>query len=257
MADKNYTLGRGELHFGQFAPGTQTPNGERYFGNTPEFSLTINIDTLDHYDSDHGVKELDDSIVLQTTRTGAFTTDNISPENLALFFFGSADVLATSAATNVSETFTVQPGLTYQLGTSDAAPSGVRKVRDVQVTVSGGTAPVVGTDYTVDADRGRITIVAGGAIAADTEITVTYSVAASARQRVISGSTPIEGALRFLATNPKGEKYDYFFPYVSITPNGDFALKGDDWQAIPFNISVKKKGSLEAIYVDGQPLFAA
>ena len=35
---QNFTLGRGQLHFGQFKDGTQAPQGERYFGNTPDLS---------------------------------------------------------------------------------------------------------------------------------------------------------------------------------------------------------------------------
>lgn len=69
-----------------------------------------------------------------------------------------------------------------------------------------------------------------------------------------SGAAAIEGSLRFISFNPKGDKIDYFMPKVSITPNGDFAMKGDDWQILPFTIEVKKKGELAAIYADGRPL---
>ena len=98
MAD-NLTLGRGELWFAPYLTGTTTPDGERYIGNSPEFSLTIENENLDHFNSDHGVNEKDDSIVLSTNRTGAFTSDNIGMENLALFFLGEAKTITTAAAT--------------------------------------------------------------------------------------------------------------------------------------------------------------
>jgi len=41
-------------------------------------------------------------------------------------------------------------------------------------------------------------------------------------------------------------------PYVKLMPNGDFALKGDEWQQLSFNIEVLKKGTLEAVYMDGR-----
>ena len=35
MATKNYTLGRGKVHFSRFKTGTQVPAGFFYIGNTP------------------------------------------------------------------------------------------------------------------------------------------------------------------------------------------------------------------------------
>src|SRR5690242_11248499 len=96
LLTKNYTLGRGKLYFAKFLTGTQNTNGERYIGNTPALGLKFDATMLDHYDSDQGIKEKDDSITLQVNREGSFTTDNVSPENLALLFFGSTDVLTVT-----------------------------------------------------------------------------------------------------------------------------------------------------------------
>lgn len=253
MAD-NLTLGRGELWFAAYKPGTTIPGGERYIGNSPEFNLTIENENLDHFNSDHGVNEKDDSIVLSTNRTGSFTSDNIGMENLALFFLGEAKTVTTTATTAATSVFTVaEAGLTYQLGTTTAAPSGARKVSNVAVTATGVTTPTEGADYTVDLDLGRLTILAGGALVGK-DVTATFDVAASTHKQVTSGAAAIEGSLRFISFNPKGDKIDYFMPKVSITPNGDFAMKGDDWQILPFTIEVKKKGELAAIYADGRPL---
>ncbi len=56
--------------------------------------------------------------------------------------------------------------------------------------------------------------------------------------------------------NPVGKQFDYSLPYVSISPNGDFNLKGEEWQQIPFSLEILRKGSLEAVYVNGQPFTA-
>lgn len=259
MATQNLKLGRGEVYFARFKSGTQTPEGERYFGNTPELSLNVESEELEHFSSDHGVNEKDDSMTLQVTRAGSFTTDNIDPRNIALFFFGDADTLSVDAAADQEEVIAdVEPGLFYQLGVSDAAPSGVRKVTSVVVT-DGQAEPttyVLNTDYALDADLGRIEILEGGAIESGDDITVEYDVSASTRTRIISGNQPIEGAFRYLERNPKGANIDWFLPWVKITPNGDYALKGDEWQTIPFNIEVLKKGDLEAVYMDGRPATA-
>lgn len=253
MAD-NLTLGRGELHFAKFKPGTTVPGGERYIGNSPEFGLTIETEDLEHYNSDHGVNEMDDSIPLSTTRTGTFTSDNIGMENLALFFMGETSTVSVAAAPDQTSTFAgVEAGLTYQMGTSDASPSGARKVFNVTITAPTTPAPVEGTDYTVDLDLGRLTILPGGNLDGQ-DVTVTFDVGASTFKRVTSGAQAIEGALRFISFNPKGDRIDYYMPQVSIKPNGDFALKGDEWQVLPFTISVKKLGDLAAIYAEGRPM---
>lgn len=252
----NYTLGRGEIHFAQFKAGTQAPGGERYFGNTPELSYTAEQENLDHYSSDRGVRVKDQSVLLQLDYSGSVTTDHISPENLAIFFLGESMVTTIAAATAETDAFEdVVQGYSYQLGTTDLTPAGARMVSNVVVTDGGAPATtfVAGTDYVLDAELGRITILEGGAIENGDDLSVTFDIGAHSRKRIISRSNTIEGALRFIAKNPAGEQIDYFMPWVKITPNGDFAIKSDEWQTLPFTLEILKKGSLEAIYMDGRP----
>lgn len=264
--DQNYTLGRGRLFFARFKEGTQIPEGERYIGNTPEFNLSIDRETLDHFSSDGGVREKDDSISLQTNRTGSLITDAISPENIALFFFGEALNVSVVGATITDELHeSVMQGLHYQLGATESNPVGNRGLTVhtapttniiVKDTAGSPVTFVEGTDYTIDMATGMLYIVPGGNIDDETDIEVTYKTTTSTRSRVISGSTPVEGQLRFIADNPKGDNLDYLLPWVQLSPNGDYALKGDEWQQIPFNIDVLKKVGLEAIYVDGRAFVA-
>lgn len=380
MAAKNYTLGRGKIHFSRFKTGTQTPAGFFYIGNTPEFNLTIESETLDHFSSDEGIREKDDSVPLEVTRTGSLITDNIDPKNVALFFFGEESTVTqvTSAAQN--ETFEdVKAGHGYKLGISSSNPTGFFGIsqtgfnvslagatlvaasgtltfsgtgadgdtitiggktytlratpsapNDVDIggtatatadnlvaaimagagagtaygsgtvrhpdvsaanasgtvtvtalvtgtagnsiatsengssasfgaaTLTGGTGVsyVEGTDYTMNYDVGLLSLVEGGAITTGTDIEVDYVVAGHTRDRVISGSEPVEGAMMYVAFNPKGKNYDYYLPYVKITPNGDYALKGDEWQQIPFTIEALKPDNGEAIYMDGRAVYS-
>lgn len=255
-SSNNYTLGRGEIYFARFRPGTQIPEGERYLGNTPSFNLTAEQETLDHYSSDNGVKVKDESVILQQDFMGSLTTDNIVPDNIALLFLGESITATATAATGETDSFeNVIPGRVYQLGTTDETPTGVRMVENVTVTATGDTPPTLtaGVDYVVDETLARITIMEGGAIVTGMGLDVTYDVAASTRERVISRTDQVQGALRYVAKNAAGENIDYFMAWVKFMPNGDFALKGDEWQEIPFNVEILKKGPLEAIYADGRP----
>lgn len=251
----NQTLGRGEIHASLFRTGTHTPAGFRYLGNSPSFSLTISQDKLDHFSSDRGVRVKDKSVILQVDYTGNLTLDDINNDNLALFFFGSKSVFAQTSATLVSETFTdVAQGYGYQLGITDATPTGVRKISNVAVKIA-TVAQVAGVDYTFDADRGIITVTEGGAIEDGADIIVTYDRAAVSYDQVISGTDQVECALRFISYNPEGERNDYYLPYCRLGPNGDFQLKSDDWQSLPLTVEILADTAYgrSAIYIDGQP----
>lgn len=256
MDYKNYTLGRGEVWFSRFIPGTQTPEGYIYFGNTPEFNLSIETEMLDHYSSDFGIREKDDSVPLQVNRTGSLITDNINPRNIALFYFGSDSTVTTAATT--AQTDTIEDVILeaeYQIGYSAANPNGIKGLSNV-VVQKGATTFVLGTDYLLDADEGTIQVVAGGAIVAGDDLEIDFDVRASSAARIISGTQPVEGSLKYKSKNPKGKKFNYLMPFVKLSPNGDYALKGDEWQQIPFSLDIQKPNVGEAIYVNGHPTFA-
>lgn len=259
MATKNYTLGRGKVYFSRFKSGTQVPEGFNYIGNTPEFNLTIESENLDHYSSDAGIREKDDSVPLEVSRTGSFTTDDIQPENVALFFFGEKSTVTQAIVASAPETFTdVVLGRAYKLGITDSNPTGYMGINATGFGIVVDATPLVeDTDYTVDLANGIVTLLetATNVVNGD-DMVVTYAVAGSTRDRVISGSTPVEGAMMYVANNPKGANFNYYLPYVKITPNGDYALKGDEWQQIPFNIEALKPTNGEAIYMDGTPVMA-
>lgn len=249
---KQHTYGSGEISFARFLPNTQTPGAFRYLGNTPEFTLSAEQEKLEHFDADHGVRYKDDSVTTSQTMSGTIVTDNINQENVALFFTGTAGIITqASAASQVMNVAAIQFG-TYVMGVTDAKPTGVRHITVASVTSDPvGTSYVAGTDYVVDGISGTVTFIEGGTIEEGDPVIITYAVAANTREQVVSGNDTIEGALRFKSFNPKGPRRDYFMPYVQLSPDGDFALKGDDWLTIPFMLDVLRKGELAAVYADG------
>lgn len=360
----NYVLGRGKLYFDKFKDNVNMGlTGERYLGNTPSLNMTSAYQNLDHYSSDFGIREKDDTVQLQLDRSGNFTCDNISIENLGVMF-GSDPVDETQApVTGAGERLTVSRGLYYQLGVDDTVPDGVGEVANVAMTDGSGahatgtvifsTNPVAGNTVTiagqafsfvttppatafqiqiganptvtaqgflqavnasavpvtasgagttitltanatgvagnaitltatgptasgatltggtaglavpaagnweVDLGRGRIHILddATGIINGQ-NIDVTYDIVANTRAVVVDEGAEVEGALRFVADNPKGSDKDYYWPRVKLTPSGDYALKGDTWQTMTFNFDVLKKGTMKRVYVREVPLAA-
>lgn len=269
--EPNYVVGRGRLYFSLFKKGSNTPvSGELYFGNTPELTLTADTETLDHYSSESGLRNLDASVLLEYTQGGNFTTDEINADNLALFFLGDKSTVTQTQMTDRKEAITLlQQGRYYQLGTDAVTPSGVRNIDNVSIVVadagtsisigSGDISTIVGTtaldddNFEVDLAQGRIYIEpdAAGIGALGKSAAVQYDVNAQSRTTVIGKANMIYGSLRFISDNPVGTQKDYFFPKVSLTPDGDYALKGDDWQVMGFTFrAMKLNSATERAYID-------
>jgi len=250
----NQTLGRGKVHFSPFISGTYTPEGYRYVGNTPAFSLNVKSNTLDHFNADAGVRVKDRSVTTETNITGSLECDDIQLENMAQFFLGTQATLAQTSATAATYTQNaVKQGRFYQVGATPSLPTGVRSISSVVVTVA-STPKTLGTDYTIDLETGMLGIVTGGGIADGANVLVTFDRAVKSRDQVISGTNQQKGAVWFVSANPEGAKFDYVLPYCLITPNGDFALKADaDWQKFSFTLDVLQAPGLERVYIDGRP----
>lgn len=254
MAIKQYVYGSGEIYFAPFKPGTQIAGALRYLGNTPEFTLTSETEKLDHFDSDHGLKIKDDSVDIETNRSGTIVTDNIDYDNLSMLFLGTTSSITNASATaSIDNIASVEFG-TYQLGVTPALPTGVRKVSNVVVT-DGTAGPTVtyvaGVDYVVDGDRGMIRFLEGGSLEIGDPVKITYDNAASTRKQVMASNKTVEGKVWFKSFNAKGPLHDYLIPWTKFSPNGDFNLKGDEWQQLPFSVEVLKLGELAPVYIDG------
>lgn len=271
-AGKQYVIGKGKLHFDQFAVGSKIGTGERYLGNTPELTQSRSSDTLDHMDADEGLNVKDESITISNDITGTFSTDNIEPANVALWFGGDIDKSTIVAATAIVEPdFVAARGRSYQIGKTADTPQGTRSITNVKIaTVTAGaqpTDPLVATpiadaamaaNFDIDLARGRLYIEPDAPDVEDGDVLrVTYDQEGVTREIIIAKGQEIRGALRFLSTNPVGERKDYFWPYVKITANGDYALKGDDWQVMSFNFEVLKlDANTERVYIEALPAAA-
>lgn len=252
--ENNYTLGRGKVYFARRDPTTGNLGGYRYLGNTPEFNLTAEEEKLEHYSSDFGVRVKDATVTLQVNYTGTVVCDNIDLENVALFFLGENTAVTVAQATVTAEQvgitgIGVEVGMFYQLGVTNSNHAGASGIifpgtagTVFALKIQGEVGNLVhGTDYTLNPATGRIEILEGGAVDNGDILEATYTVAASTRDVTISGATAIEGSIFYEAANPRGDQIDYTMLAVTLSPNGDFSLKSDEWQQIPFNVDVTKR----------------
>lgn len=249
----NYVLGRGKIYFDKFTDDVNMIlSGERYVGNTPALNMNSAYQNLDHYSSDFGVRELDDTVQLQLDRGGNFTCDDVTMENVALLFGTEPVDESQTAATAQTEDLTVKLGFYYQLGADDAVPDGVGEIANFAMTDDAVTpVPILASgNYEVDLATGRVHILPDAADILDGDtVTVTYDVVAAERVLVVDEGTQVEGALRFIADNPKGTDKNYYWPRVRVQASGDYALKGETWQTMTFNFNVLKRGTAKRVYV--------
>jgi hypothetical protein len=219
----------------------------------------VKTETLKHYRSTRGTREQDRLINLSTERTASISCEDVSPENLALFFLGSSDVLTQASATGKTEVFTdVQVGRRYFIGVTDTNPTGYRNLTTPVLTKSPSTVLVAGTDYTIDVQRGFIDLIEGGAVSDGDDLSLAFGVAAASRKQIISGAQSAAGAFKFIAYPAEGDPIDFHMPSVEMSPNGDFALIADTaLQAIGLDVAINTISGLEAIYADGLPYTAS
>jgi hypothetical protein len=263
--NKYLTLGNGELWFDPFLPGTTTPSGgEEYIGHSTAFGLGVATTKIEHMGSDRGTKKRNRSVVTSVTRSGSFTTDIISPQNMARALMGSAAVLSVVGATFTDEPHNdVVLGRAYQLGTSANNPAGVVNLdfhtsTTVKVIVKvGSVTKTEGTDYVVDMEQAYVIPLVGGSIAPGDDILVSYKTKTSTRNIVVAANTEVEGTLRYRSYNAEGENMNWFMPYVKLTVDGEIQLKSADaFAEIPFTVEVLERDGLEGLYGNGLAIAA-
>lgn len=158
----------------------------------------------------------------------------VTPANITVS--GATLAGGTDATETVAD---VERGRWYQLGVTADLPQGVRRIGSVTIT------GISADSFTIDADAGRIYINEDATDIVDgDDLEVNYGVKAGVDDIVIARSDTIEGEMTFIANNAAGANDDYFWPYVKLTPDGDFSLKGDEWMTVTFNFEILKRDSL-------------
>lgn len=241
-------IGRGKLFFELFENNTLAGDGQRYLGNTPGFSLAYSEDAEERYQSIGGVRVLVDRYVTRQAYKGAVVCDEMSSDNVAMWF-NAEDVstLIDAATSTVSEVFTIKRGLYYQVGVTDDTPLGERFLHDV--TFKKGTDPIdTDSNIFLGASNGRFQVLDNAPdLASGDALTIRYQ-RNEARQHLLSKSKKLKGAVTFVAANLVGPQVDYFFPLVYVAPTGTMDLKTDDFQRMTFDFHVAKHPTKDLFY---------
>lgn len=223
-----YTIGKGRLYFRP----TGTGKPFRHLGNVPDFKITPTIEKKDHFSSTGGLQKKDKDIITKISILGSCTLDEPNIQNLNLFALGAGSVSADQGAAAVSDE--QQAAVLDQWVKMD--------FMNVDTVVIGddptpSTTYVLDTDYSLDTVTGAFMALSTGAITEGQVVYLDYNYSAVTMNRIDAAQdTVIEGHLYFVADPPVGKIIDVR-GYVSITPEGDLSLVGEDW--MQFSLAIE------------------
>lgn len=267
-----YFKGVGSLYFREVAGANDAPvGGFRILGNAPEFNLTGEAELLTHNSSMEAGRPQDASLVKTKSNSGTVKLEEFNDENMALFFWGETEEVTNGAGAAITDAVLVEAGsivagAMYLMQTADGKPvKGIPSATAVTLATTNAVpvALVEGTDYTIDKAQGYVVILASTEV--DAAILagegITFSVPLIATPSTISGVTlnaknKIVGELLFNGLNDQsGERFEIFFPKVSLTPDGDIPMIGEEWSSIPLRATVEKSANAAyAAYPYGRTL---
>lgn len=261
-----YLLGRGKVS-GAFLDANGKPLGYRDFGNAPEFNASVEVETLDHYSSREGLRKKDREIVISQDINISFILEEITAQNVALFFSGAVSETTNAAVagfgTSTSVGAEVVPPGSLEVGVwidliDPATGRRAYGVKQADVTVltvpTGGGAQVsvpyaAGVNYEVDEEMGRVFLKSTStpltaAVTAGSGLAI--HVAANAQAAgTVSTVTPLARtserlAIKFLSENANAVggvtgKSEYNFWNVTLTSDGDLPLISEEWSQMSFN----------------------
>lgn len=239
---EKYTLGRGQFLFNQKVNGSYT--GLYPIGDVNSLTSSVEIESLTHYSSREGLKQLDLDQVISVEPKISFVTENFTAKNFGMNALGTQSQVVQSSATDATAEITSKKFNFFDLGKRDVS----------NVTIPTYTE---GTDFIVYETMGYIFIPADSTIADDTALTVTFDCAAKTYEQVaLYTETTIEGKAVFLGANPFGYKPLWEIPKITLKTSGEIALiSGDTQLALSFEGSLLSNAAADPSYPYGKIAF--
>lgn len=256
---RDYTLGRGIVRLAALtAAGLPNSDGFRDLGNSPEFNINVSVEDVRHQSSRTQLKFTDKRCTVSQEVGITFILDEMNFQNLSDFFSGSTEVYDNPHDVTwllheesiISSS--VKVGNWYQLHDNDAgaAEHGVKRLYDLGaagVTFSFEENPagvpvplVLDTDFELDLEMGLVRFLPTGVVLDGDTVGWALTGAATTPQDLDQVNALIRadvvGALLFIQTNAcdEGNKSEYLFHKVSLSPDGDLPLIGDEIQTASF-----------------------
>ena len=226
MTTSDYvTLGGGRMYIDVYKDGKPTCKWQ-YFGLTTAPSLSTDMETLEHINTEGPTQAVDKTIVKKQSATLSWTSDEISVNMLARAFYGE---VATQTAAD--KTITLSGAMIGDL--VDTGATGA------SVSIDGLVAD---EDYKYNEKTGLIEFL--------TEQSAELEISVSGGKANVSVSAfknaKLEAAIMFMGDSATGTAMKFEAYKCSIRQDGEFSLKGDEWLSIGFTADILKDESRPA-----------
>lgn len=212
-----YFSGQGKCFIGQWVRGEKI--NERFVGNVPELSLKTSVSKKEHKESHSGFRTVDKIILTDKQVEVNFAIEEFTLENLALAFHGKIKEVAEK---------TITKELSGEIGKGDNWALAHQKVSDVVIVDNQDQPLVENTDYIVNADFGRITIITESQTL-KAPFKASYTAGKVKKVEFLQQSNP-EYYLRFEGLNTADDNRPVLveIPKIAFDPASNFDLINDD-----------------------------
>lgn len=211
------TLAGGKMYIDPYKDGK--PSGKwQYFGLTTAPQVSIEIETLEHINTEGPTQAVDKTIVQKQSGFISWTSDEMSPAMLSRAFYGEVIELDTTKTLSFTD---LKAGDFINLDTTGGDLDAGALVED--------------EDYKFDAKRGMVEILKD---TPEAEFSVSGANVAQAVEAF--RKTKLEAALMFVGESATGSAIKTEFFKCSIRQDGEFALKSDEWMSIGFSADILK-----------------
>jgi hypothetical protein len=258
----DYFLGRGILYLSEQDSDQLPSGGYRDLGNCPAFSMTVASEELLHQSSRSGLKVTDKRVTLSQDIQIAFSLDELSHDNYALFFTGLTSTVTNPAVAGVGTmmapveiTDTAVLGRWYPLLTSYAGAGtstafSATSVPKIRRTSGMAMDLVLNTDYEINHKAGMVFLLADAVNVAAGDDVAWYSAADATAPSDLELMQALKGSvknycLKFIAANPVNddEMMEFEFHSVQVSADGDLNLISDEFSQASFTGAAQRNSN--------------
>lgn len=258
----DYFLGRGILYLSELDSDQLPSGGYRDLGNCPAFSMTVSSEELLHQSSRSGLKVTDKRVTLSQDIQIAFSLDELSHDNYALFFTGLTSSVTNPAVAGVGTMMAPvaitssgvlgrwYPLLTSYAGAGTSTAFSATSVPKIRRTSGMAMDLVLNTDYELNIKAGMVFIKADAVNVAAGDDIGWYSAADASAPANLELMKALKGsiknyALKFIAANPVNddEMMEFEFHSVQISADGDLNMISDEFSQASFTGAAQKNSN--------------
>lgn len=203
-------------------------------GRIDPVSPAPGITTIQLKDSDGGVKRVIAEAVTDVEESYEVRCSNLNLKNLSLLFYGFPPVAFTQATTPLTVTHHAHPGELLKIRNA----AGDMMFGLTSITSVGSL--VLGTDYeVVSLERGLIRMIAGGAFAAEADISVVYVPRAITGIRKVSPQTsgPVAGEACIIWSEDNNQNQIARVARLSLSPT-QAQFDDSNWSSATFRLTI-------------------